>query len=147
MKARKFTVLALIAMLTFVTVFAVACGDKKDAETPADTPEDTQQEEQKDLPPVTLTMSMHDPETSNNGQFMAAWAKEVNEKTNGGVTINITYSEGLFSSKDVGQAVQTGGVDIGWMYTSYYPGQFPLTDVTTVPFAGFGDPVVTTNTL
>jgi TRAP-type C4-dicarboxylate transport system substrate-binding protein len=33
------------------------------------------------------------------------------------------------------------------MYTSYYPGQFPLTDVTTVPFAGFGDPVVTTNTL
>jgi TRAP-type C4-dicarboxylate transport system substrate-binding protein len=140
MKVKRITSITLIAMLAFVMVFAAACGNKSDQETPAteDTPV---------LEPVTLTMSMHDPETSNNGKFMQAWAQEVNEKTDGGVTINITFSEGLFSSKDVGQAVKDGAVDLGWMYTSYYPGQFPLTDVTTVPFAGFGDPVVTTNAL
>jgi TRAP-type C4-dicarboxylate transport system substrate-binding protein len=143
MKARKFSIFAVAALLAFVTVFAAACGgDNNDADTPADDGGDAAA-----LQPVTLVMSMHDPAESNNGKFMQAWADEVNAKTNGGVTINITFSSALFEAKDVGQAVQTGGVDLGWMYTSYYPGQFPLTDVTTVPFAGFGDPVVTTNTL
>jgi TRAP-type C4-dicarboxylate transport system substrate-binding protein len=144
MKTLKFAIFVVIAILAFAAVFATACGDKEDT-PPADTPSANTDEQP--LEPVSLSMSMHDPETSNNGKFMADWAREVNEKTNGGVTINITYSGGLFSSKDVGQAVQTGSVDIGWMYTSYYPEQFPLTDVTTIPFAGFGDPVITTNTL
>ena len=94
-----------------------------------------------------LSLSMHDPATSNNGKFLQAWADSINTKTGGHVKITIYYSGSLASAADVGEMVETGGVDIGWIYTSFYKGQFPLTEITALPMAGFGDAVTTTRVL
>ena len=94
-----------------------------------------------------FSLSLHDPATSNNGKFLQAWADSIYNKTDGHVKITLYYSGSLASAADVGEMVETGGVDIGWVYTSYYKGQFPLTDVTNIPLGGFGDAVITTNVL
>jgi TRAP-type C4-dicarboxylate transport system substrate-binding protein len=94
-----------------------------------------------------LSLSMHDPLTSSNGKFYQAWADSISKATDGHVKITLYGSGTLASAADVGAMVESGGCDIGWVYTSYYKGQFPLTDVLTVPLSGFGDPVVSTNVL
>lgn len=94
-----------------------------------------------------FTLSMHDPSTSNNGMFYKAWADKIEEETEGHVKIEIYYSGQLASSNDVSDMVESGGVDIGWVFTSFYAGQFPLTDITQFPFIGFGEAVSTTETL
>ncbi len=90
---------------------------------------------------------MHDPVTSNNGKFYQAWADQIFEATDGHVKIVLYGSASLAAAADVGEMVETGGVDIGWVFTSFYAGQFPLTDVTTIPLVGFGNSVSTTKTL
>jgi TRAP-type C4-dicarboxylate transport system substrate-binding protein len=145
---RWLLVILAIMMVASFTLMSACGGDKADE---AATPPATTDSGDGDAAPapeqITLSLSMHDPIASSNGQFLQSWADEVNQKTNGGLTINIQGDAVLAASGEVGQAVEGGTVDIGWVYTGYYAGQFPLTDVTTVPLAGFGDPVVTTNTL
>jgi TRAP-type C4-dicarboxylate transport system substrate-binding protein len=151
-RKRLLLVILSIMMVASLSLMS-ACGDKADKTDSTAPAGDTATPPAGDdtaAPPaekVTLTLSMHDPIASSNGQFLQSWADEVSEKTNGGLTINIQGDAVLAASGEVGEAVEGGTVDIGWLYTGYYAGQFPLTDVTTVPLAGFGDPVVTTNTL
>ncbi len=121
----------LILVLAMVLTFALSACGKKPAESKT----------------FELTLSMHDPVTSNNGLFYQAWADEISAATDGHVKITIHGSGTLASAADVGTMVETGGADIGWVYTSYYKGQYPLSDVLTLPLCGFGDPVVGTNVL
>ncbi|MGI6071446.1 MAG: TRAP transporter substrate-binding protein [Lachnospiraceae bacterium] len=94
-----------------------------------------------------FNLSIHDPSTSNNGKFYQAWADDIEAATEGHVKIHIFYSAQLAAPSDVADMVESGGVDIGWVFTAFYAGQFPLSDVTTFPFIGFGDAVVTAETL
>lgn len=94
-----------------------------------------------------LSMSMHDPATSNNGKFYQNWADQIEAATDGHVKITIFYSGTLASSSDVVDMVKGGGVDIGWVYTSFYPNQYPLTDVISLVLEGFESPAATTNAL
>ncbi|MDR2133131.1 MAG: TRAP transporter substrate-binding protein [Clostridiales Family XIII bacterium] len=143
-------VLLLILAMIFATA---ACGGpatepEGDAEAETETGTEAEAETSADdLPDFEFSLSLHDPDTSNNGKFMQAWADEINAKTDGHVTITLFPSSALATAQDVGDMVETGGVDIGWIYTAYYKGQFPLTDVTTVPMIGFGNAVSTTETL
>ena len=100
-----------------------------------------------DLGDFEFTLSMHDPVTSSNGVYLQAWADAINEATDGHVTITIYGSSTLSAAKDIADNVSAGAVDIGWLYTSYYAGQFPLSDVINLPFQGFGDPAVSTKVL
>lgn len=109
------------------------------AASPSETPEE--------LPNFELSLSMHDPVTSSNGLFYQAWADAISEATDGHVKITLFGSGTLATAADVGAMVESGGADIGWVYTSFYKGQFPLSDVLTLPLSGFGDPVVGTNVL
>ncbi len=43
--------------------------------------------------------------------------------------------------------VETGGVDIGWLFTPFYPAQFPLTEVASIPMVGFDNGSLATNVL
>lgn len=126
-----------IIALLFVFALAVSlCACTKPAETETDNAQK-----------IELTLSMHDPIGSNNGKFYQEWANSVSEATNGNVTVTIHASATLASAADVADMVESGGVDLGWVFTSFYAGQFPLTDVVTLPMIGFGDPVVGTNVL
>lgn len=94
-----------------------------------------------------FTLSMHDAVTTPNAVFMQSWADKVYEATEGHVKITIFGSGTLSAATDIGDNVKAGAVDIGWLYTSYYSGQFPLSDVINIPMQGFGDPIVSTKVL
>lgn len=153
----------LVAALAVVAFAVIACGSDEPADTTAATsgPETTAAGETatteaaettttaagEEMPYFELSLSMHDPVTSNNGKFYQAWADQIYEATDGHVEIVLYGSSSLAAAADVGEMVETGGVDIGWVFTSFYAGQFPLTDVTTIPMVGFGDAMVSTKTL
>ena len=61
--------------------------------------------------------------------------------------ITLYGSSTLSAATDVADNVKGGACDIGWLYTSYFAGQFPLTDVINLPMQGFGDPLVSTKVL
>ncbi len=123
---KKFLALALILILV-LGMFA-GCGEKE-AEV------------------YEFTLSMHDPKTTPNAIYLQSWIDKVAEATDGKVKITLYDSATLSAATDIGVNVTEGAVDIGWLYTSYYAGQFPLSDVINLPFQGFGDPIVSTNVL
>ena len=95
----------------------------------------------------TLRFSAHDPETSEIMQAAQAYFDKIEEVTDGHVVVEPYYSAVLASVSAVGDMVSSGGVDMGWIYTSYYPTQFTLSDVITLPMQGFGDNVAATQLL
>ena len=94
-----------------------------------------------------LSLSMHDPKTTANAIYIQSWIDAVDEATDGHVKITLYDNATLSAATDIGDNVLAGAVDIGWLYTSYYAGQFPLSDVINLPMQGFGDPIVSTNVL
>ena len=94
-----------------------------------------------------FTLSMHDPKTTANAIYIQSWIDKVAEVTDGKVQITLYDNATLSAATDIGDNVKAGAVDIGWLYTSYYAGQFPLSDVINLPMQGFGDPIVSTNVL
>lgn len=141
----------LIFILALAASFSLfACGAKENSAgdvspSPGNTSPAVPSSDEK--PNFELSLSMHDPVTSSNGKFYQQWADAIYEATDGHVKITLYGSGTLASAADVGAMVEAGGVDIGWVYTSFYKGQFPLSDVLTLPLCGFGDPVVGTNVL
>ncbi len=148
----------LILILAIALAFSLtACGSKAPGDSSASpsapsntaSPDDASSSEStgEDKPNFELSLSMHDPVTSSNGLFYQAWADAISTATDGHVKITLFGSSTLASAADVGAMVESGGADIGWVYTSFYKGQFALSDVLTLPLSGFGDPVVGTNVL
>ncbi len=129
---KKFLALAL-ALVLVLGMFA-GCGN---SDTPAADNDKVYE----------FTLSMHDPKTTPNAIYMQSWIDKIAEATDGRVKITLYDNSTLSAATDIGVKVAEGAVDIGWLYTSYYAGQFPLADVINLPFQGFGDPIVSTNVL
>jgi TRAP-type C4-dicarboxylate transport system substrate-binding protein len=147
MKNKTLRSLFMMILTLAMALSLTACGSKdKDGDSSAQ-PSASASQPAAEGENFELSLSMHDPVTSSNGKFYQAWADAIKEATGGHVTITLYGSSTLASAADVGAMVESGGVDIGWVYTSFYPGQYPLTDVLTLPLTGFGDPVVGTNVL
>ena len=72
-----------------------------------------------------LTFSMHTPADTPIGNQFQAMFDDIEEKPNGHVEINLYGSGTLASSADVVDMVADGACDIGWVFTSFYYGQYP----------------------
>lgn len=79
-----------------------------------------------------LSFSMHTPADTPVGRYFQSMFDEIEQKTDGHVKITLHGSGTLAAAKDVVNMVADGGCDIGWVFTSFYYGQFPLTDVLTL---------------
>ena len=99
------------------------------------------------LPNIELTLTLHDPVTSRIGQAMQVWADEVSAKTNGGLTITLFGSGSLAPGPEALNFVMDGTADIGWLFTMFYPGQFTLTEVVSLPMNGPTHPAQTAEVL
>lgn len=85
--------------------------------------------------PIELSFSHHETTTSyfrNHG--LVPWMKRIEEATKGRVKIVEYPSQTLAKQAAAWQATVTGVADIAWTASIFYPGQFPLTDVITLPF-------------
>ena len=158
MKKRYFIrstgVLVLVALMVMMTACLGGTGGTSGGDAPAATPPASDAPAGGDAPaadaplePVTLQLTMHDPETSRVGQGMIAWAEEVNKATGGALTIKVNGSGSLAGAPDALDYVKKGSADIGWVYTMFNPGQFTLTEVVSIPMAGIDHPVQTANIL
>ena len=95
----------------------------------------------------TLSLTMHDPVTAAVGVLYQEWADEIYDLTDGHVKIELYGSATLAPGTEVVDYVQSGAADIGWIYTAFFSGQFPLTEVVSVPMSGLYHPAQTANVL
>jgi len=90
---------------------------------------------------IELTLTTLNPEPSNEvergNQFTPVWIDEVERVTNGRVKITTYWSNTLAGPMEHYDAAANGRADIANMYTMMTPGQFPMTDVFTVPSPDF----------
>lgn len=144
---KKFLAIAL-ALVMVLCLFA-GCGDNNNGTTSGNNGGATSGDADKsttvdDGKVYKFTLTCHDPLATAQVQHMLKWTEEVKELTNGRVEITIYDSATLCAATDVATNVMEGAVDIGWLYTAYFAGQFPLADVVNLPFQGFGDCTATT---
>ena len=85
---------------------------------------------------INLKFSHHEPPAGRIGQGFQRWADMVGEKTNGKVRIQVFPAQTLGKAPDSYSMVQNGIADIAWLSTSFYAGQFPLTEVYNLPMLG-----------
>lgn len=82
----------------------------------------------------TLNLSDQNPETAwGPVHALQPWIKQIEEKTNGQVKIKVHPKQSLIKGKDNWQAVSMGVVEMGWNMMGYWSGNFPLTEVITLP--------------
>ena len=64
---------------------------------------------------ITLRFSAHDPETSDIMIAAQNYFDQINEATDGHVTVEMLASGVVASAATVGDMVSSGGVDMGWV--------------------------------
>lgn len=149
---RHGVILVTLATCLALVLALAACGSGPAEETtttaaPSAGSTETTAAPPQDLGDFEFSLSMHDPLTSNNAMFYQAWGDKISEATGGHVKVVIYPSGQLAAAADVGEMVETGGVDIGWLFTPFYKGQFPLTEVASIPMEGFDNGSLATNVL
>ena len=86
----------------------------------------------------TLTLRIHtfnSPKAIVVTEFLAPWAEEVAEKSNGGVVVQVFPAMQLGGRPaDLYGQARDGVVDAVWTVPGYSPGHFPLTEVFELPF-------------
>lgn len=95
----------------------------------------------------TLSLTMHDPVTSSIGLIYQDWADQVAEATGGHVKVELYGSGTLAAGTDAVDYVKSGAADIGWIYSAFFAGQFPLSEVVSIPMIGLYHPAQTANVL
>ncbi len=85
---------------------------------------------------ITLKFSHHEPPTGRIGLAFQKWADMVGEKASGRVKVQVFPAQTLGKAADSYAMVQSGIADIAWLSTSFYAGQFPLSEVYNLPMLG-----------
>lgn len=143
---KKMSRLAILVLLVFVlSNFLSACGGNSsavdstggnsttDTTSDASPAGDTGDSKTNDGKVYSLSVSTHDPATSNKTKFHEEWARRIEEASGGRLDITV-YSAGALSPGTAAlDALRTGVCDIAWIYPPYFPGQFPLSDVVSLP--------------
>ena len=138
MKKRRFIALAVV--FSVLLVFAAGCGGGGSSGGGTSGGTSGGGSQQAELPKITLALSLQDPVTARMGVAMQAWADEVNELTNGGLTITLYGGGSLAGPMEVRDFVIDGTADIGWMFIMGWASLHPLSLVTTLPMNGPSHP-------
>lgn len=94
-----------------------------------------------------LSVSFHDSAQALKTQYVQKWADAVNEASGGRLEVTVYAGGTLAGSAEVLDAVKQGTADIGVCFSGFFPGQFDLCDVITMPLAGMDNSVQSTNVL
>jgi TRAP-type transport system periplasmic protein len=84
--------------------------------------------------PITLKLSHYlPPQHQINGVF-TKWADDLRAKSNGELDIQVFPAGQMGPPPRQYDLVRTGVADFAFIFTAFYPGRFPLTDLLTLPF-------------
>ncbi len=144
MKKTKFLALAL-SVIMLIGLMA-GCGNSNNASTPSNSsapaadnnaPADDNGNDNAasggDGKVYELSLSTHDPATSNKTIYFQQWADEIEEASDGRIKITIYSGGSLAAGTAALDALRTQVCDIAWIYPQYFSGQFPLSEVISQP--------------
>lgn len=94
-----------------------------------------------------LSVTFHDSAQALKTQYVQKWADAVNEASEGRLEVTVYAGGTLAGAAEALDAVKQGQADIGVCFSGFYPGQFDLCDVITMPLAGMDNSVQSTNVL
>lgn len=124
MKKHLSKLLSIVFPICFITSLAACGGDSKgNEENGGDTPNQV----------FNFSFTMHDPSTSAKYKYYEQLAEQTRIATNGGINITMYPGGTLVAGTDVAEGILSGAADIGWLYTGFFPGQFPLTEALLLP--------------
>ncbi|MEW6665416.1 MAG: TRAP transporter substrate-binding protein [Thermodesulfobacteriota bacterium] len=86
--------------------------------------------EQKD--PVKILYGHFDPPSSAFAPAVNKWAKELEEKTKGRIKVETSW--GIGKTGEIYDLTTRGIIDVGFCVPSFSPGQFPVSDITGLPY-------------
>jgi TRAP-type C4-dicarboxylate transport system substrate-binding protein len=89
--------------------------------------------------PIELKVASWNPPHIAPSKTMQAWAKEVEEKTEGQVKFTFFWASSLAKLQDNFRATQTGLADIGQWVIGAVSGLTPLNEYISLPYLGFKD--------
>ena len=87
-------------------------------------------------PSFTLSVHHNDPATSATGQMLEAWAESVRTASNGRLDFKIYHGGVMGGLRDSYDLLFNGTCDVAWINTSVFAGNFPLTEIMSLPLSG-----------
>jgi C4-dicarboxylate-binding protein DctP len=84
--------------------------------------------------PVAIRLSTQSPPTMPMVQILVHFKQRVEAKGKGAITIEIFDSGRLYSDDEVGQAVSSGAVEMGYVNLAWYANPVPGVDIFQLPF-------------
>jgi len=92
--------------------------------------------------PIELNYAFYGPSVGGEADTIKWWAKEVNIRTGGAVTIKVHWGGSLARVMEMLEAVKTGTADIGdSVWTPYFPERFRLMGIGDFPVAFLSKPL------
>lgn len=117
----RFLALALSAVLLLGLLSG--CGDSTGSDNSGGSGEETYE----------LSLSIHDPATSNKTIYFQQWADEIETASDGRIKITVYSGGALATGTAALDALRTQVCDIAWIYPQYFPDQFPLSEIVSQP--------------
>lgn len=139
MKNWKKTLALVLALVLCVSLFT-ACGGGGGSNGGSNDKKD-------DGKVYRLSLSFHDSTQAHRTVYLQKWADEIKEATNGRVEITVYAGGTIAAMGDALDAVKQRTCDMAMVYTNIFAGQFPLTDVVSLPMIGITNAVQATNVL
>ena len=133
---KKLLVIFLALTLVAMPLWAACAPEEVAPPPPPPPPEDGEEPPPPPPPPpepVDLTYNLLFPPTNYHCILAQAWADEINERTDGLVTITIYPLGGLAHPADTYDAVVEGICDIGMSCLAYTMGRFPACELVDIP--------------
>lgn len=93
---------------------------------------------------VELRFSYFSGENTSFGQLWSWWMDEVERRSGGQVQFERFWDGTLLDATQTLDGLKDGRIDLGQVSTAYYPGAFPLSSITEVPFITSNAPAVST---
>lgn len=113
------------AALAAVALGAAACGGAAGSDPAAGGIEE-----------MELQMASFLSPTTAQGQAITWWMEQLEERTEGKVTVDTFWDASLLGAEEVRDGVRDGRVELGNISYAYTPSDFPLTSIVEVPFLG-----------
>lgn len=121
----------LLAMIALVALIVTACAS--DGEDEVASGDDG---ERREVEHSFMLASGSQP-TQQIGQLLTFWTERVNERSQGGIEIDIAWLDELVGQGEELTATGDGRVDLMMATNLFTPGELPLSQVTTMPFTTY----------
>lgn len=83
---------------------------------------------------ITLKLATHVPPQHYANKVFEQWISELDKRSGGRIKVTLYPGQSLGKIPDEWKMLKSGISNIGWILPMYYPGTFPLADVTDLPY-------------